>query len=111
MIRDLLRFVRHVFEILRFIRGVILASLLLLICVAVFVFAEGLPIGQAVYLVLITALTIGYGDVTPETALGQTVSVVTGVIGILITGIVVAVVVRALSEAVREKLKEQNAKE
>ena len=107
---DFLSFLRHLFEILYFIRGVIVAfALLLLLCVLVMAAAEEMPIRSATYLVLITALTIGYGDITPVTAVGKAASVASGIFGLLITGIVVAVAVRALSQAVEEKRMEQSA--
>lgn len=109
--RDFIRFMRHLFEIVHFIRGIVVAlALQLLLCVIVVVLAEGMPIGQAVYFVLITALTIGYGDITPNTPWGRVASVAAGAIGILITGIVAAAAVRALSQANHEKLQEQDAK-
>jgi hypothetical protein len=109
--RDFIRFIRHLFETVHFIRGIVLAlALQLLLCVIVVVLAEGMPIGQAVYFVLITALTIGYGDITPNTPWGRVASVAAGAIGMLITGIIAAATVRALSQAVHEKHQEQDAK-
>jgi hypothetical protein len=85
-------------------RGVFhVLALMLVICVVVLVLAEGMSVGQAAYLVLITALTIGYGDITPATPAGKVVSVVVGMIGLLLTGMVVAVAVRALGQAAQEK--------
>jgi len=106
---DFIRFMRHVLQIVHFVRGVVVTfAVLLLLCVVGVVLAEGMPIGQAVYFVLITALTIGYGDVTPTTAWGQVASVAAGLVGLLSTGILVAVAVRALSQAVEEKMHEQH---
>ncbi|MBN1345894.1 MAG: two pore domain potassium channel family protein [Phycisphaerae bacterium] len=108
--RDFLGFLRHLFKIAHFIRGVLVVFVLLLaLCVAVVVLAEGMPIAQGVYLVLITALTIGYGDITPGTAWGRVASIAAGFIGLLFNGIVVAVAVHALSQAVQEKRREEKA--
>lgn len=107
MPQDLLCFLRHLASTIHFIRHIIAAFLLLLLLCAIAVtFAEGLSFARAVYFVLITALTIGYGDITPTSTWGQIVSVVAGVIGVLGTGIVIAVTVRALSDAFKE-LEEQ----
>lgn len=101
---DFLRFMRHLFKIMHFIRGILLAFvILLLLCVVVVSVAENMSFGQAVYFILVTALTIGYGDVTPDTTLGKIASVAAGLFGLMITGIVVAVAVKALTEAVKEK--------
>ena len=109
MFRDFLQFLRHTLAIIQFIKGVLLALLLVLLaCAALLVLAEGLRVAEALYFVLVTALTIGYGDITPTSPLGRVVSVATGLIGIVITGIVVAVVVRALAMAIEEKRREQD---
>jgi voltage-gated potassium channel len=111
IMRDFLTFLRHLFEILHFIRGVILAFILpLVLCVVVMVLAEGMSVSKAAYLVLITALTIGYGDITPVTAWGKASSVVAGVTGLLFSGIIIAAAVRALGQAVQEKRQEQDAR-
>ncbi len=60
---------------------------------------EQLPIEEAVYFALVTGLTIGYGDIVPMTTLGRIVSVVLGFIGVLYTGLVVALAVHAVVEA------------
>jgi voltage-gated potassium channel len=51
---------------------------------------------QTLYFCSITALTIGYGDVVPTTTLGRIDSVLLGLVGLLITGIVTAASVRAV---------------
>jgi len=60
---------------------------------------EGLPIGVSIYFSFITGFTVGYGDIVPHTAVGRFVAVLLGFIGILFTGVVVAVTVRAVREA------------
>lgn len=111
MIQDFWRFLRHCAEVIHFIRGVLVMLLLLLvICTLIFVFAEGLSLGAAAYLTLITALTIGYGDVTPVTGVGQAASVVAGLVGVVFVGIVVAVANRALAQGVEEKQRKRGAR-
>jgi voltage-gated potassium channel len=93
---------------IHYLRGVLLGLLLLLsICVVVFVVAEGVPVGKSVYLTLITALTIGYGDITPVTTVGRVASVVTGFIGLIYVGVNVAIATRALSRVVEDKKREK----
>ena len=101
--RDFLRFLRHLWKVIHFLRGVVVSLLLLLLFCAILVaVSEGMPLREAVYFVLITALTIGYGDITPATPLGRVASVAAGIIGIVSTGIVVAASVRALERSYRE---------
>lgn len=56
-------------------------------------------LGQTFYFSAVTALTIGYGDVVPTTALGRIVAVLLGLLGVLITGVVTASAVYAIQEA------------
>ena len=55
--------------------------------------------GQTLYFCSITALTIGYGDVVPTTTLGRIDSVLLGVVGLLMTGILTAASVRGVQQA------------
>jgi voltage-gated potassium channel len=104
MIRDFLHFLRHVFELLHFVRGVLGGLLLVLIfCALVLGAAEDLTMGEALYLAAITGLTVGYGDLVPTTTVGRIASVVIGFVGVIYVGIVVAVATRALAQAVEER--------
>jgi voltage-gated potassium channel len=60
------------------------------------------PFGETIYFCTITALTIGYGDVVPTTAFGRIDTLLLGLIGMLMTGLVIAAAVRAVQEAARE---------
>ena len=79
----------------------IFASLVLVIivCALLIAFIEHISFQHALYFAFITGLTIGYGDIVPATGRGQIVSVLLGLIGILFTGLIVAVAVRALQLA------------
>ena len=59
-------------------------------------FLERWPIGDAVYFTFVTGLTIGYGDLVPRRFLSRLIAIVIGLTGILLTGLVAAVGVRAL---------------
>jgi voltage-gated potassium channel len=102
---------RHLFYIIHFIRAVVVGfAILFALCVLALAIAEDMPLGDAVYLVLITATTVGYGDITPTTVWGKTASVAAGLLGLLASGIVVAVAVRALALSVHERLEEHKPK-
>lgn len=58
-------------------------------------------VGQVAYFCAITALTIGYGDVVPTTDLGRVLSVLLGLLGVLITGLVTAAAVYGVEAAAR----------
>lgn len=59
------------------------------------------PVGETIYYCAITALTIGYGDVVPTTPFGRLDALLLGLIGLLLTGLVIAAAVRAVQEAAR----------
>jgi hypothetical protein len=60
---------------------------------------EKMPFSDALYFAFITGLTIGYGDIAPVTPMGRVVAVLTGLLGMLITGLIVAVAVFAVRKA------------
>ena len=92
-------FVRHFARYAYYVR-VVLVGLLLLIVLGGLAISqlEGIELGQAVYFAFITGLSIGYGDIVPGTAWGRVVSVAIGMIGMIFTGITVAVATRALAD-------------
>ena len=90
------------------VRHVILSLLLLVILGAVLLsLLENITIGNSIYLSFITAFTIGYGDLTPATTLGRILSILIGLIGIIFTGLIVAVSTRALASTIDEESKDK----
>ncbi len=55
----------------------------------------------AFYWSFITALTIGYGDIRPVAKSARTLSIVIGMLGIMFTGIIVAITIAATTEALK----------
>ena len=58
---------------------------------------------EVLYLSAVTALTVGYGDFVPHTVIGRCLSLGLALQGIMLTGIVAAVAVKALEVQYREK--------
>jgi hypothetical protein len=58
---------------------------------------------EVLYLSAVTALTVGYGDFVPHTVIGRCLSLGLALQGIMLTGIVAAVAVKALEAQYREK--------
>lgn len=65
---------------------------------------EDLSFGDSVYFTMITGLTIGYGDITPETPMGKLTSVCIGLIGMIMVGLTIAVATRALNETAKRHI-------
>ncbi len=65
---------------------------------------EGWTIWQGIYFAYITGLTIGYGDFAPRQTLTQLLAIVIGFSGILLTGLVAALAVKAISAVPRPSL-------
>ena len=62
---------------------------------------EGWSLGDAIYFAFVSGLTIGYGDLVPTEPLSRVLAVCIGFTGILLTGLVAAVGVRALERAAK----------
>ena len=61
------------------------------------------PSGTAQYLAFVTALTIGYGDLSPESAPGKFVCIALGIIGMIWVGLIVGVASVAVRRTVETK--------
>ena len=102
-------FIRFNFEFWRTIWHISPISLALFVLIVINSWAisylEKLPFGDALYFALITGLTIGYGDIVVKTPAGRILAVLIGFIGVLFSGLVIAVAVRALRESYQESEK------
>lgn len=61
-------------------------------------YLEGWPIADSIYFAFVSGLTIGYGDFAPTTFLTRVLAVMIGICGVLLTALVAAVAVKALTE-------------
>ena len=62
---------------------------------------EGWPPATTLYWSFITATTVGYGDIRPSGRLARVFAVIIALCGLILFGILVAIVVQATTEAVR----------
>jgi voltage-gated potassium channel len=87
-------------------------SLLVLVILNAIVIAlvEGISIGNSMYFSFITAFTIGYGDITPITIIGKVLAILIGLLGIIFTGLVVAISARALLTTIEEEKRRKGKK-
>lgn len=62
---------------------------------------EGWTLVDSIYFAFVTGLTIGYGDLVPKLLVSRVLAIVMGISGIVLTGLIAAIAVRALLEANR----------
>ncbi|HEU4924601.1 MAG TPA: potassium channel family protein, partial [Burkholderiales bacterium] len=62
---------------------------------------EGWHLGDGLYFAFVSGLTIGYGDLVPKHPMSRMLAIAIGGTGILLTGLVAAVAVRALERATK----------
>ena len=97
------RFTSHFFHIVWHLRSVIFALIALIVIGAMVITSvENMPFGDALYFSFVTGLTIGYGEIVAKTVLGRLIALSIGLIGIIFTGMVVAVAVRAVQKSFEE---------
>ncbi|MGD2076114.1 MAG: potassium channel family protein, partial [Gammaproteobacteria bacterium] len=60
---------------------------------------EGWSVEDAVYYAFITATTVGYGDFHPRKMVSKYLAIIIALVGLMLTGMVVAVGVHAASDA------------
>ena len=58
---------------------------------------EGWSVQESIYFAFVSGLTIGYGDFTPRGLAPRALAIVIGICGVLLTALVAAVAVKALS--------------
>ncbi len=58
---------------------------------------EGWSIRDSIYFAFVSGLTIGYGDLAPKAFLARVLAIVIGVCGVLVTALVAAIAVKALT--------------
>ena len=96
-------FTRHFFRAIWHVKAVILMLVALMVAGAGAVtLVEKMPFGDSLYFAFVTGLTIGYGDIVVKTPFGRLVALLIGFVGILFTGLMVAVLVLAVRESYEE---------
>jgi hypothetical protein len=82
-----------VWPILSFLLG-LMASLGVLVGLL-----EGWSVHESIYFAFVSGLTIGYGDLAPKSLLTRVLAILIGVCGVLVTALVAAIAVKALTAA------------
>ncbi len=92
-VAGLLMGLRVVWPILSVLLGLIIALGLVVGLV------EGWSVHESIYFAFVSGLTIGYGDLAPKSLLTRVLAILIGVCGVLVTALVAAVAVKALTAA------------
>jgi uncharacterized membrane protein len=66
---------------------------------------EKMPFADALYFAFVTGLTVGYGDIVVKSPVGRLLAILIAFIGIIFTGLIIAVAVRALRKSFEESEK------
>jgi hypothetical protein len=64
---------------------------------------EGWSVQESIYFSFVSGLTIGYGDLAPKTLVTRVLAIMIGLSGVLLTGLVTAVAVHALSASIGKR--------
>ena len=64
---------------------------------------EGWSIQESIYFAFVSGLTIGYGDLAPKFLLTRVLSLVIGLCGVLVTALIAAIAVKALTAATEDR--------
>ena len=64
---------------------------------------EDWSIQESIYFAFVSGLTIGYGDFAPKFLLTRVMAVVIGLCGVLVTALMAAIAVKALTEATEDR--------
>lgn len=101
--RSFLTFTSHFLHYCHVLRGLLGMQLTLVLAGGIsFALCEDIPIDQGIYFALITATTVGYGDIAPTTGLGQCISVCIAFMGTIHFGLVIAVATHAFTVTINE---------
>ena len=60
---------------------------------------ENWSLHESIYFAFVSGLTIGYGDLAPKSVLARMLAILIGMCGVLLTGLVAAIAVKALTAA------------
>jgi Na+-translocating ferredoxin:NAD+ oxidoreductase RnfE subunit len=85
------------------IRSLLLVFLAMIaVNAAVIAHVEKMSFANALYFAFVTGLTLGYGDIVVITVAGRVFAILTGFVGMLFSGLTIAVAVYALRKSVND---------
>lgn len=117
-------FVKYSLKIIKEKTKKIINSILLIYSVFIFIFSYLLYIFEneanssisnildAIYFVIITATTVGFGDITPETGAGRFIIATVAIFGVGLFGAIIGIITTSMDESIQKtnKIKERELK-
>ena len=104
-------FVKYFLKVSWMLKSLYLAFLALFIAAAfAFTLLEDMPFWDSLYLTFITGLTVGYGDLSPQTGLGRIIAIFIAFCGLLLTGVMVATAVQVVKILYEDQLQQSQDK-
>ena len=92
------QFIAGLFTGLRVVWPILSVLLGLIIVLGLIVgLVEGWSVHESIYFAFVSGLTIGYGDLAPKSLLTRVLAILIGVCGVLVTAVVAAIAVKALT--------------
>jgi len=100
------KFLKGLIGGLRVVWPILSGVLVLIVALGVVIgLREGWSVQESIYFAFITGLTIGYGDFAPHFLLTRVLAVGIGLCGFLLTALMAAIAVKALTEATDDREK------
>jgi hypothetical protein len=97
-------FLRGLFAGLRVVWPILSGLLVVMIALGLVIgLREEWSIQESIYFAFVSGLTIGYGDLVPKTLLTRALAMAIGLCGVLLTALLAAVAVKALTGATEER--------
>ncbi len=108
--RQFIVFMRNAWRLILVVRWVLSALIALIVLdgLAIAHF-EDIGIADSLYFSFVTAFTIGYGDIVPVSPIGRVLALSAGLVGLIMTGLVIAINTRALAHTVQEQRQQAGA--
>jgi len=97
-----LDFIQRFILALAYVSPLLISFILIIVVLALVIGRrEGWTRFDAVYFAFITATTVGFGDLNPKTRLSRFLSIIVAMLGLIFTGIVIAIAIHAADYAFR----------
>ena len=94
-------------KVIYVVRKIVITLFVFIIIMGILLaFLDGLGIWNGIYFAFVTALTLGYGDIVPHTAVGKFIcAILLPTTGMVFSGIIVAAAIAAINKGLEEEFK------